>query len=229
MDITETCAPISDQINADALIGGPTTITVVSVTAGSAEQPINVVTEEFGAGRPYKPSKAMRRILLKAWGSEASAWTGRRITIYRDPEITFGRDKVGGIRISNLSHIDKRIEVALTVARGKRAMFIVEPLPDAPPKAAAGGLSPDARKKWLAAMFAALNEATCKDRDDQLTVITELAGRQANPPEHRDGITDDELKQVVNRMNEAKQDEKLGAMVNDILNTAALKEAEANA
>lgn len=132
MDLTESIAPRSDQINADDLIGGPRTVTIIDVTRGSAEQPVHIVTEEFGVERPYKPSKSMRRILVAAWGPEASAYIGRRVTIYRDAEITFGPDKVGGIRISHLSDLDKRMEIALTVKRGKRSRFAVDPLPDQP-------------------------------------------------------------------------------------------------
>jgi hypothetical protein len=74
----------------------------------------------------------MRRILVTAWGPEANNYIGRRITIYRDPDITFGKDKVGGIRISHLSNIANRLEVALTVTRGRRATFAVDPLADEP-------------------------------------------------------------------------------------------------
>jgi hypothetical protein len=130
MDLTETIAPKSDQLNADDLVTGPRTFTVEKVTAGTAEQPVNVHLAEL-PGRPYKPSKSMRRVLVDAWGKEAAQYAGRRLTLYRDPEVTFGRDKVGGIKISHLSHIEKRRTIALTVTRGKRAPHVVEPLPDA--------------------------------------------------------------------------------------------------
>ena len=130
MDLTETIAPKSDQLNADDLVTGPRTFTVEKVTAGTAEQPVNVHLVEL-PGRPYKPSKSMRRVLVDAWGKEAAQYAGRRLTLYRDPEVTFGRDKVGGIKISHLSHIEKRRTIALTVTRGKRAPHVVEPLPDA--------------------------------------------------------------------------------------------------
>lgn len=132
MDIAESIIPRSDQVNADDLIAGPRTVTIADVVRGTPEQPVNIVTTEFGPERPYKPSKSMRRILVAAWGTEASNYVGRRITIYRDPDITFGKDKVGGIRISHLSHLKRRLEVALTVTRGKRATFTVDPLPDEP-------------------------------------------------------------------------------------------------
>jgi len=132
MDISQTTAPKSDQQNFDDYIGGPKTVTIEKVTKGSLEQPVDVHLVEF-PGRPYKPSKSMRRVLVKAWGVESAAYTGRRMTLYGDPEVTFGRDKCGGIKISHLSHIDKRLTMALTVSRGKRAPFTVEPLTDATP------------------------------------------------------------------------------------------------
>ena len=132
MDLTESIAPRSDQINAEDLLTGPRTVTITDVQRGTAEQPVNIVTAEFGPGRPYKPSKTMRRVLVAAWGPDAAAYVGRRLLIYRDPEITFGKDKVGGIRISAMSHIDSRLTLALTVTRGRRAPFVVEPLADGP-------------------------------------------------------------------------------------------------
>lgn len=136
MDLTETIVPRSDQINSEDLLTGPRTVTITAVKRGTAEQPVNIVTAEFGPGRPYKPSKTMRRVLVAAWGSDAQAYVGRRLVIYRDPEITFGGDKVGGIRISAMSDIATRLSVALTVTRGRRAPFVVEPLRDEPVKSA---------------------------------------------------------------------------------------------
>jgi len=128
MDISRTIEPKSDQINADDLIGGPRTVTITDITKGTPEQPVNVVTAEYGPGRPYKPSKSMRRVLATCWGTDAAVWIGRKATLYRDPDITFGKDKVGGIRISHLSHIDQRIDIPLTVTRGRRTPFTVQPL-----------------------------------------------------------------------------------------------------
>jgi hypothetical protein len=127
MDITETIAPRSDQINAEDLLTGPRTFTVEKVTAGTPEQPVEIHLAGL-TGRPFKPSKTVRRLLVAAWGPEANAYTGRRMTLYRDPAVRFGGSEVGGIRVSHLSDIDKRIQVALTVTRGKRQPFIIEPL-----------------------------------------------------------------------------------------------------
>lgn len=132
MDLTSTIVPKSDQLNAEDLLAGPVTVTVESVTGGSAEQPVNVNLREF-PGRPYRPSKTQRRVLVKLWGAESAAYAGRRMTLYRDPDVKFGGIKVGGIKISHLSHIEQRATLVLTETKGKRAPHVVEPLPDATP------------------------------------------------------------------------------------------------
>lgn len=129
MDITKTVEPKSDQLNYDDVASQPLTITIVEVKAGPPDQPVHLHNAEY-PGRPYKPGKSMRRVLIAAWGTEASAYVGRRITLYGDPTIRFGSDAVGGIRIRALSHIQEPLTVALTVTRGKRAPFTVQPLPD---------------------------------------------------------------------------------------------------
>lgn len=159
MDMTASIAPRSDQLNSDDLLTGPVTVTVTEVRAGNPEQPVEVHLAEF-PGRPYKPSKSMRRVMVQAWGAEASAYAGRRLTLFRNPEITFGRDKVGGIEISHMSHLAKRLTVSLMVTRGKRKPFSVEPLAEAPKRdflaeADLANGDPDSLKAlWVAAQAA---------------------------------------------------------------------------
>jgi hypothetical protein len=146
MDLTESIAPRSDQVNADDLVGGPITYTIREVRQGAAEQPFDFMLVE--TDRAYRPSKTMRRLIVAAWGPDAKAYTGRRLTLYREPSIRFGKDIVGGIRISHMSHISKRIEEKFQTTRGKRESFTVDPLPDAP--------APDPRivelkREWKAA------------------------------------------------------------------------------
>jgi len=130
MDLTQTTAPRSDQQNYDDVAAAPRTVTIAEVKPGSSEQPVEIHLTEF-PGRPYKPSKSMRRVLVAAWGADSTAYAGRRLTIYGDPTVKFGGQATGGIKISHLSHIDKPVTVALTVTRGKRAPHTVQPLPDA--------------------------------------------------------------------------------------------------
>ncbi len=126
-----TTEPRSDQWNADDFIGGPRTFTIAGVKTGSAEQKYDIGLVE-GEGRAWRPPLTVLRLLVAGWGDDATTWTGRRVTLYRDSEISFGRDKVGGIRMSHMSDIDKPISEMLTTTRGKRAAHRVDPLPDTP-------------------------------------------------------------------------------------------------
>jgi hypothetical protein len=128
MDLTESIAPRSDQVNADDLVGGPITYTVREVIQGKAEQPFDFMLVE--TDRAYRPSKTMRRLIVAAWGADAKVYAGRRLTLYREPSIKFGGATVGGIRISHMSHIDGRISEKFQTTRGKRETFTVDPLPE---------------------------------------------------------------------------------------------------
>lgn len=130
MDLTESIAPRSDQVNADDLVGGPVTYTIREVRKGAAEQPFDFMLVE--TDRAYRPSKTMRRLIVAAWGPDANSYAGRRLTLYREPSIKFGGQTVGGIRVSHMSHIGKRIEERFQTTRGKRETFVVDPLPDVP-------------------------------------------------------------------------------------------------
>lgn len=127
MDMTASIAPRSDQINADDLLTGPVTVTISEVTEGAAEQPFDFHLVEY-PGRAYRPSKSMRRVIIKAWGGKTEAYHGKRLTIFCNPEIMFGRDKPGGIEISHLSDIPKAFTMPLTKTRGRKSNFTVQPL-----------------------------------------------------------------------------------------------------
>lgn len=131
MDLSETTAPRSDQLNFDDVAHAPLTVTVAEVRAGTAEQPVEIHLSEY-PGRPFKPSKTVRRILVAAWGKDSSLYTFRRMTLFGDASVKFGGATVGGIRVSHLSHLDEPLKLNLTTTRGKRAIFTVLPLEDAP-------------------------------------------------------------------------------------------------
>ncbi len=131
IDMSSTIDPNSDQLGADDFIAGPRTVTVTGVSKGNADQPVNIAVAEFD--RPFRPCLSMRRVLVAAWGPDAGGYVGRRMTLYRDPAVKWGGQEIGGIRIKEMSHIDKRLSLALTVTRGKRVPFVIEPLTDTPP------------------------------------------------------------------------------------------------
>lgn len=93
--------------------------------------------------------------------------------------------------------------------------------------APANQMSTASRRKWLDRMFQLLGEGDCTDNTDQLIVITALAGLPVGSLEHRDGIDDDQLRAVVNKLNEYDKNGRLGAEITEILNTATLAEANA--
>lgn len=123
----DTIVPKSDQLNADDLIGGSRTITLTKVSLTGEEQPV-ALHFEGDNGKPFKPGKSMRRVLVQLWGPDANAYIGRSLTLYRDDKVMFGGVAVGGIRISHMTHIDREITIALTVTRANRKPFTVRPL-----------------------------------------------------------------------------------------------------
>lgn len=135
MDMRPTITPKSDQLNADDLIAGPRTVTITAVKAspGSAEQPVAVYFEGDG-GKPYMPCKSMRRVMVAVWGPDASQYAGRAMTLYRDPEVTWGGMAVGGIRISHMSGMDREMVLALTATKRARKPFTVQPLAQEAPR-----------------------------------------------------------------------------------------------
>jgi hypothetical protein len=131
MNLLPTIVAKSDQLNADDLVGGPRTVTITAVKGSdSAEQPV-AIHFEGDDGKPWKPCKTCRRLLVHCWGGEGSEYVGRRMTLYCDPNVMFGGIKVGGIRISHVSHIERETTVALMATRGKRSQYVVKPLPAA--------------------------------------------------------------------------------------------------
>jgi hypothetical protein len=126
-NLSGTIVPKSDQLNAEQLLSGSMTITVTDVTIGNDEQP-TVIHYANDNGRPFKPSKTVRKILIFAWGEDGRSWIGRSMTLYNDQSVRFGGMTVGGIRISHLSHIDREISISLTATKGKKAQHTIHKL-----------------------------------------------------------------------------------------------------
>lgn len=170
-DMSAVITPKSDQLNSDDLIAGPRTITItkVAVRAQAGEQPVSIFFEGDD-GKPWKPCKSMARVLVHAWGADASAYTGRRLTLYRDPAVTWGGMQVGGIRISHMSHIEAAFTIALTATRGSRKPFAVKPL-------AAGPSDPNPTPDNPCALLlsASASDRECKEWAKRLRDMIEAA------------------------------------------------------
>lgn len=121
-DLSDTIIPKSDQLNAEQLLAGPITITITDVVRStSPDQPI-LIHYEGDNGRPYKPCRTMRKLLLAAWGKDGAMWIGRSLKLYRDPTVKWAGEAVGGIRISHATHISKDMDLKLMMTRGKYAV-----------------------------------------------------------------------------------------------------------
>jgi hypothetical protein len=126
-ELRASIVPKSDQLSAEDLVTGPMTVTIKGVRRGEPEQPINVDLVET-PGRAYRPCKSMRRVLIAAYTDDPKQWIGKRLTLYCDPNVTWAGVKVGGIRISHMSGLDKPSTFLLTQTRGKKLEYTIHPL-----------------------------------------------------------------------------------------------------
>lgn len=133
-DMRLVIVPKSDQQNADDFVGGPRTITItrVEIRPGT-EQPTSIFFEGDN-NKPWKPCKSMARVMVLAWGPDAKEYAGKSLTLYNDPSVKWGGMAVGGIRISHMSDIPEKREMALTATKGQRKIHVVYPLTKAPSK-----------------------------------------------------------------------------------------------
>lgn len=157
MDVSSAIVAKSDQLNAIDLVGRDVTITIVDVKPGPADQPVHIITDQYGAGRPWKPSKTALRDIVQAWGTDSTVWVGRRITLFNDPEVLWAGQPVGGVRIRAMSHIDKAFEAKHVITRGKTKKVMIQPLAET---------SVDRSK--VDAAHAAINQATTTQKLDEI-------------------------------------------------------------
>lgn len=127
VDMSRFIEAKSDQLNADDLIGTSKTIKITRVTGNDGDQPVSIFYEGDN-GKPFKPCKTIRRVLMGVWGKYANEYVGKSMTLYRDDAVTFGGLATGGIRISHMSHIDKETVVVVMKSKGKKAGVKILPL-----------------------------------------------------------------------------------------------------
>ena len=139
-DFSENMKARSDQVNADDLIGGSITAQIIGSRRGGAEQP--VVFRLSGGHQAWKPCKTMLRLVAECVGGTSTRLVvGRWVTLYRDSEVTFGQkggglQKVGGVRMSHMSGLDRKVVISLAIRKGQKATYTVLPLKDPEPDGA---------------------------------------------------------------------------------------------
>jgi len=151
IDITASLAAKSDQINAGDL-AGTITRTVARVQYDpSSDQPVTVHMTE---GKPWRPSKGMRRVLAQVWGSDAGKWAGNVVALYNDPDVLWAGKKAGGIRIKAMSGLTRAKDFPVKINRTKVQIYQIEPIKIAAPAPAPAQDAPSDPKAaivgWLA-------------------------------------------------------------------------------
>lgn len=183
MDLSRTIVPKSDQLNFEDVQSQCITAVIKSVRAGNKEQPVFIDLDGYD-GRPYKPSKSMRRVLIGGWGSDGHSWAGKALTLTGDPTVKYGGVAVGGIKISAMSDIADNFSLMLTTSRGKRSEHRVnrldvshaktEKISD--PQALLSWFAEEAGKMDLPKLNAAYTrgEAALSAHPDHLNKLTEM-------------------------------------------------------
>ena len=122
----------TDQLNYEDFLGGVTrVVTIAKVEKGRKEAQYDISIEEDD--RYWRPPPTILKLLKLAYGEEGADWVGKKAMLYGDPDVKMKGVKVGGIRVSHLSHIDGPLTASLTVTRGQTAVFTVDPLPELSP------------------------------------------------------------------------------------------------
>lgn len=207
IDVSSTIVAKSDQLNADDMVGGPITVMIMRVVVtDSVEQPVVVHIEGH---QPWKPCKTMRRVLVVGWGADASKWVGRYVTLYREAAVKWAGDAVGGIRVSAMSHIPKRIEVSLAVAKGKKSKHLIEVLKpskamslDEFQRACAGAVRLGWTRDQVAALIGGKAADVPEDRRRDLAATLSTAPvvpDETTQPATSAGLSDEEKAEIIAR------------------------------
>lgn len=125
IDISDSLAAKSDQINA-ADLAQPVTVVVARVQYDpKADQPLTIHMTE---GKPWRPSKGMRRVLAQVWGKDASKWPGNVVTLFNDPEVVWAGKRAGGIRIEAMTGLSRRTDFPVKLNRTKVKVYTIQPI-----------------------------------------------------------------------------------------------------
>jgi hypothetical protein len=168
---------------------------------GNKEQPISIFYEGDDGDKPYKPGKSMRRVMKHLWGANGDDYVGRSMTLYCDPTVRFGKDEVGGIRISHMSDIDGPKEVPLQLTKGVKKPFKVQVLrqatqqqnaPQATLQDAQGAISGAAdlaalEKAWRSNAMAPFREQLQEAMESRKAALTSTQA-QIDGPEQGNGF-----------------------------------------
>lgn len=126
-DMSATIVAKSDQINAVDLIGADRTFTIREVRIKEGDdQPVSIFFE--GENKAFRPCKGVRRLLVHVWGLDAAKYVGQSLTLFHDPKVTWAGKEEGGIRVSRMTGIAKKITFVMRISRAATRPYEIEPL-----------------------------------------------------------------------------------------------------
>jgi len=131
MDISQALVAKSDCLNASDLTGSPIVATIKDVRKGDAVKPV-IIDLEGMDGRPWKPSKGMLRVIAHAWGTESDKWIGRLVKLANNPEVIYAGEKVGGVEVIAMSHINAAFTIPVRISQKKVKQHAVDVLAEQP-------------------------------------------------------------------------------------------------
>lgn len=145
----------SDRIIGDDLIAGPQTYTITGAKGIVEDKKKRLRLDLDGSAKPFIPCKGMARLMGHLWGPDASKWIGKTVTLYRDPDVRFGADMTGGVRICAASNIDAQQSVPIRISQKSVKTYKVDPIA----QPVGGSPRQDAAQKWADGYIAAIKAA----------------------------------------------------------------------
>lgn len=186
----------SDQWNAQDFLGGPKTFTVEAVKPGTGPNGLYDVVLQ-GETRLWRPAKTVIDVMNALWGDEDTDWMGKRVALYNEESVSFGKDQVGGIRVCGASGITEPKKFRVREKKmGSPKIYTIQPLPDAPSE---GSTAPSiSQDVWRRIVDLAAQNGV----DQPGPWAAEQLGRKLNGPQE---ITAEEAATLMNNLEENAQ------------------------
>ena len=195
MDISQALVAKSDQLNASDLTGSPVVATIKAVRKGDAAKPVIVELEGMD-GRPWKPSKGMLRVIAHAWGTESDKWIGRLVKLANNPEVIYAGEKVGGVEVIAMSHIDAAFTIPVRISQKKVKQHTV------------AVLAQPITEPWIAQWQAIKNALTAAGYDGDGPALLATAGQVIGTTwEHPNKISPEEAQKILAAVREDNHQE----------------------
>jgi len=127
-DMTGTIAVNSDRLNADDLLIEPIDVTITAVTKIAGNGRGEKAKIAIPPHMPYIPAKGMCVGLILCFGKKRSGWIGKKIRLFRNPDVIYAGKAAGGIQISH-AEISAPVTFMMAISRHVKVPFTILPFP----------------------------------------------------------------------------------------------------